>query len=232
MRVVAYLKSEQRKSRAQEVAFQLLQEGVQVEELTLRRVAEAMGSATSTLTYVYPSIGMLLDDLTHEHALIMGQTMRSLVGHDGLREELQRIVRRYYLYALGDDAHTGLIRYSIRASVSEHPPPGRVTPEGDAQLIQEIRDRAGEHYRVPDQLIANLLSSIIYGLTLGWAVTGHDETCWQAATASIEALTLLADPRPIGTPNIPYELPPLPDREAEWDPSFHDYPGHGAHGAH
>ena len=218
-----YLRADQRRARARSAAVHLLQDGTELDALTLRQVAQAMGTSTSTLTYVYPTIGALLDDLAHEHAVNMWQAMVTQVGNAGLYEELSAVLRRYFLYGIGDRARSALIRYSIRSVVSDRRLPKEVDPAEDLRLVAAISHRAGEHYRVPDATIMALLDSMIYGLTMAWVATGDEEGWWEAATAGVEAITLLADPRPIGVPHAPYRPPPVPDRNAEWNPLFHAY---------
>ena len=218
-----YLRADQRRARARGVTVQLLQAGTELDTLTLRHVAHAMGTSTSTLTYVYPTIGALLDDLSREHAVNMWQAMVTQVGDAGLREELRAVVRRYFLYGIGDRARSALIRYSIRSVVSDRRLPRQVDPEEDLRLVVAISDRAGEHYRVPGATIMALLDSMIYGLMMTWVATGDEDAWWEAAMAGVEAITLLADPLPIGVPHVPYSPPAVPDREAEWNPLFHAY---------
>lgn len=219
----AYLKAEQRKTRARAMAVHLLQSGVSLDALTLRRIANAMGTSTSTLTYVYPTIGALLDDLAEEHSLNMWHSMVTQVGEAGLLEELLAVIRRYYVYGMGDRARAALIQYSIRSVLSDRGAPRKVAPEEDLRLYVAISRRAGEHYRLPNRTIADLMDSMIYGLTLSWVATGDDEAWWRAAVAGVEAIVLLADPRPIGTPHAPYAPAPVPDRHLEWSPLFHAY---------
>ncbi len=218
-----YLRADERRTRARAVAVQLLQNGSELDSLTLRHIAHAMGTSTSTLTYVYPTIGALLDDLAREHAVNMWQAMVTQVGDAGLREELQAVTRRYFLYGIGDRARSALIRYSIRSVVSDRRLPRQVDPVEDLRLVVAIGDRAGEHYRLPDALIMALLDSMIYGLTMTWVATGDEEAWWRAAMAGVDAITLLADPRPKGVPHDPYCPPAVPDRRTEWNPLFHAY---------
>ena len=113
--------------------------------------------------------------------------------------------------------------YSIRSVVSDRRLPKQVDPDEDLRLIVAISHKAGEHYRVPDATIMALLDSMIYGLTMTWVATSDEEGWWEAAMAGVEAITLLADPRSIGVPHAPYSPPPVPDRNAEWNPLFHAY---------
>jgi AcrR family transcriptional regulator len=221
--VADYLRVEQRRARARATAVHLLQEGVGIDDLTLRRIARAMGTSTSTLTYAYPTIGALLDDLAREQSTNMWHAMLSQVESGGLQTELMAIVRRYFLYGIGDRARSALIRYSIGSTVSDRRKPRHVDGDEDVRLIILIGERAHEHYRAEPRTLAALLDSMIYGLTLTWVATGDEEAWWHSATAGVQALTLLADPQPLGIPQVPRETFAVPDRRTEWSPAFHAY---------
>lgn len=78
-------------------------------DLTLRHVAQELDVALSTVTYAYPNVTELLDDLTVEHNANVWRFLREEIGNQGFAVEMQRMASRYYLYAMHEPARLTLM---------------------------------------------------------------------------------------------------------------------------
>lgn len=205
---MAYVASEERRAQAREVALRQLRAGIRYEDLTLRSIAEELGIALSTLTYAYQSIGDLLDDfdLVFHAELMVG------VGSEGLREELRRYVAGTYRMVLADPAIAEIARYRL-ARIGDGHHSARLG--GTLELFTEIRRRARENYRLPDDLMARVFYAQISGELALWFDADPGEIAeagaawYRSMVAAVDMLAMAADPRPLGQPHgqSPFPLP-------------------------
>ncbi len=221
--MAGYVKAEERRRMARAAALAVLSRGdVGPEAMSLRHVAQEMDVALSTLTYVYPSTRALFSDLVREYSEALWEAVLDHVGDGGLRAELQRAARRFYVYALGDAARVSLMMWEIKEVAAQTWDRAEADLEVSRRLVDTIAERGGEHYRVSPEVLAHMLLAFTFGQILHWVATGDDRIYWSTMLAGIDGTVLLADPRPIGTPHdqaapADYVAVQAPDRAAEWD---------------
>lgn len=197
-----YMKVHQRRARARTAAFSVLSRGsLGPEEFSLRHVAQEMDVPLSTLTYAYPSTSLLLRDMVHEYRESNWDAIIGQVGRSGLRAELQSGARRYFIHVLGDHARTALIRWEIRQVANGDWSASEADLAVAQGLIDRIAEQAGEHYRIPHGVLAEMVLAFTYGQIVQWIATGDDNAYWSTLMAGIDGTVLLADPRPRDTPH-------------------------------
>lgn len=205
----AYMKAEQRRTLARAAALDILSRGeVAPERLALRHVAQEMDVSLSTLTYVYPSIGALFEDLVEEHSRALWEGLIDGVGDRGLAIELEQTARRYFLDVLRDPGRTALLLWQIRAIAGRSWARAQIDSRRAERLVATIAERGGEHYRVGHDVLARMVLAFAYGQIITWVSGGAADTYWSTTLAGIDGTVLLADPRPVG---VPHPRPALHD---------------------
>ena len=142
---MVYMPVQKRREQARETAFELLQSGVPVADLTLRMIAERQGTPLPTLTYAYQSVTDLLDELL----LTVEGPIFDAIGDRGLAAELDHFLEVSDAAADADPALEELSAYAIRRT-------GELGAEGFAahriagtvEMITAIREKSGERYRL------------------------------------------------------------------------------------
>jgi AcrR family transcriptional regulator len=200
--MAGYVRAEQRRQLAREAALRVLSRGeVGPEEVALRHVAQEMDVPLSTLTYAYPSTGLLLDDLADESNRALWSSLGADVGDGGLRTELEAAARQFAVDVLGDPARRALMLWQIQALARNEWTRAEISVERATDLVDVIADRAGEHYRVPHQVLAQLILAYTFGQLVQWLATRDQQAYWSTLLAGIDGAVLLADPRPAGEPH-------------------------------
>lgn len=200
--VAEYVRAEQRRALAREAALRVLTRGeVGAEAIALRHVAVEMDVPLSTLTYAYPSTGLLLDDLVDEYNRALWSSLTDGVGTAGLRTELEVAARRFAIDVLGDPGSRALILWRIQALARNEWSRAEISVEHATALIDVIAERAGEHYRVPHRVLAQLILSYTFGQVVQWLGTRDEQAYWSTILAGIDGAALLADPRPVDEPH-------------------------------
>lgn len=191
------MRASRRRQLARDAALRVLTRGeIGPEAIALRHVAQEMDVPLSTLTYAYPSTGPLLEDLVEEYNSALWGDMTDHVGSAGLRVELERAARRLAIDVLADPGRRALILWQVQALARSEWTRSEVSLERATRLIDTIADRAGEHYRVPHQVLAHLILAYTYGVVVQWLATSDEQAYWSTALAGVDGAVLLADPRP------------------------------------
>lgn len=183
----------------------------------MRHVAQEMDTGVSTVAYAYPNVGELLDELTLEHGRHSWAVAYDGIGDRGLRAELLEMFSRFFVHGLHDPVRVTLLRWEVK-SLAEQGSDFLERFEagiGLPPMVTTIRERAGETYRVPDHVVRDMLRCFSEGALLYWVQDQDYGKYWANMLAGIEAVVLLADPRPIGeghpVPVQDFSGAPLPD---------------------
>ena len=127
----------------------------------------------STLTYVYPSTRLLLLDMVHEYRESNWDAdHRSGRTTAGCARNCSRRARRYFVHVLGDRARTALIRWEIRELANGDWSASEADLTVAQGLIDRIAEQAAEHYRVPHEVLAQLVLAFAYGQVVRWISPG------------------------------------------------------------
>ncbi len=199
---MVYMPVQKRREQARETAFELLQSGVPVADLTLRMIAERQGTPLPTLTYAYQSVTDLLDELL----LTVEGPIFDAIGDRGLAAELDHFLEVSDAAADADPALEELSAYAIRRT-------GELGAEGFAahriagtvEMITAIREKSGERYRLSDETIGRQFRLMYEGAYLHWidggglSDTGERRNLdeWRSwIREGIDVIVLAADPKP------------------------------------
>lgn len=205
-----YVKADRRRAQARAAAMRLLSSGqMGYEGLALRHVAQEMDVPLSTLTYAYPSVGVLFEDLADEaFQFSLWDSLRAGVGSAGLRSELLAAAGWYLEHVLKDEGMLALIVWQLKAVARGQWSRAEFTSDQAEQLIDQIARSAGEHYRVPHDVLGNLVVSFVRGQVMRWVELRDERVYWSTMLAGIDGTVLLADPRPS---DQPHPVPPPMD---------------------
>jgi AcrR family transcriptional regulator len=212
-----YVKVEQRRALARAAALRVLARGdLGPESLALRHVAQEMDVPLSTLTYAYPSTSVLFEDLVEDYTQQMWDGLSANVGDGGLRVELHAAARSFFVDVLSRPARQALILWQVQALARHSWGRAEVNVGRATVLVDTIAQRAAEHYRVPHEVLANLIVAFTTGQVVHWVATGDERSYWSTVLAGVDGTVLLADPRPRSEPHpqpapLDYANAPLPD---------------------
>lgn len=187
----------ERQHLARGAARQVLAAGTTADKLTLRVVAQQAGMPLPTLTYVYGSVGELLDDLQLEFQSQAG-ARQMLIGTGGLGKELLNQLRDYLTLLYADPSNIEIVRWQfLQVGRGEIVVPAGMTM---VPLLRRIQERSGEKWRLSIDDLSTLAQAMISGLHAQFFVRGGDRPAlriwWQEARMVVDALVRLAEPGP------------------------------------
>lgn len=196
--MATYVKVAQRKAAARAAALALLAT-TRFQDLTLRRVAEALDWPLATLHRAYATATSLLNDVVLEYER---RTYAQVYapGPDGLAVELAARAQRWSTW-LRDPAHEQLLRYEMDLICRSESPLAQDVPHARTSsqhfqraLLEEIAAASGETYRDPDS-VAALVAAIQDGFSQSFLEHGDVERLRAEMLAAVPLIVGVARPR-------------------------------------
>ncbi len=176
-----------------------------VADLTMRAVAAEAEIPLGTLHYVFPSRDRLLGAVVEAVVKELSATLRDGIDLDrGVAHALRHATTNYWDYLLGSDAGVQIMQYELTAySLRSQTPLARAQYDDYVGTVQDLLERAadasGERCDIGLDELARLSVAMTDGLILQFLAEPNRERALRDLAHVVEALTVLANPRPIGS---------------------------------
>jgi len=160
--------------------------------LSLRHVAEEMDVALSTLTYVYPTVTSLLDDMVLDYRQWWRDHVATIVAGRGLEAELAAVTTDFLHEVLLTPERMAVAEYQVMRVFKED---GTHTSLQMGYLVDLIAERSGEEYALSRRVLANAMAASLNGILLFFTESKDLEMTRELFEVTVKATVHVAKPR-------------------------------------